>query len=96
MNGIPVVVITDDDTGTSTDKTLVVTIEAANELAFNVTQEVVATFPAVTHGDVGTLMIRRVHTQKRYLRSVVTAAGSNGTISADVLIFITSGLMNRG
>lgn len=96
-DGIPIVAITGDDGGTSTDKTLTLTIEAANELAFDTTDEVVATFPAVTHGDTGTLMIRRVHTQKRYIRSVITAAGSDGTISVNFIIFIgVSGLMNAG
>jgi hypothetical protein len=94
LRGVPVVVVTDDDTGTSTDKTLTVTVEAADELAFDTTDEVVATFPAVSHGDLATLMVRRVHTQKRYLRSVITAAGADGTISVDFLIFIGLGLMN--
>lgn len=96
QRGIPVAVLTDDDTGTSTDKTLTVTIEASDAADFGSGVEVVATFPAVTHGDEGTLMVRRVHTQKKYLRSVITAAGSNGTISVDFLIAITHGLMNKG
>lgn len=94
-NGIPVCAVTGDDGGTSTDKTLVLTIEADDAVAFS-SPEVVATFPTVTHGDTGTLMVRRVHTQKRYLRSVITAAGSDGTISVDFLVFITHGLMNKG
>ena len=95
QRGIPIVVLTDDDTGTSSDKTLVTTIEAADELAFDATNEVVATFPAVTHGDKGTLMVRRVHTQKKYLRSVVTLAGEDGTISVDLLVVIGHALMNE-
>jgi len=93
-NGIPIVVVTDDDTGTSTDRTLTVTIEAADELAFDTTQEVVATFPVVTHGASATLMVRRVHTQKKYLRSVITLANSNGTMAVDFMVFIGTGLMN--
>ena len=94
QRGLPIVVLTDDDTGTSTDKTLTVTIEAADELAFNVTNEVVATFPAVSHGAKATLMVRRVHTQKRFLRSVITLAGTTGTIAVDFLIFIGHSWMN--
>ena len=94
QRGLPIVVLTDDDTGTSTDKTMAVTIEAANELAFDTTNEVVATFPAVSHGALATLMVRRVHTQKKYLRSVITLAGADGTIAVDFLIFIGHSWMN--
>ena len=94
--GLPVVVLTDADTGTSTDKTLVCTIEAANELAFDTTNEVVATFPAVSHGAKAAFMVRRVHTQKKYLRSVITAAGENGTISVDFLVFVGHAWLNKG
>ena len=94
QRGLPIVVLTDDDTGTSTDKTMTVTIEAANELAFDTTNEVVATFPAVSHGAKATLMVRRVHTQKKYLRSVITLAGADGTIAVDFLIFIGHSWMN--
>ena len=92
--GLPIVVLTDDDTGTSSDKTLTVTIEAADELAFDTTNEVVATFPAVSHGAKGTLMVRRVHTQKQYLRSKITLAGTDGDISVDFMIVIGHALMN--
>lgn len=94
-DGIPVAVIAAADGGTSNDKSAVVTIEAANELAFNVTNEVVATFPAQTYADTTEkFMVRRVHTQKRYLRSVITVSGSNGTFSRDYTVFITTGQMN--
>lgn len=95
-DGLPIVAITGDDSGTSTDKTAVLTIEASSDLAFT-SPEVVATFPTVTHGDNGTLMVRRVHTQLQYLRTVVTVAGSDGTIGVDFLVFIgAKDLMNEG
>ncbi|MGW8177226.1 MAG: hypothetical protein ACWGQW_00295 [bacterium] len=95
-DGLPIVCITGDDGGTSTDKTLTLTIEAADELAFDTTDETVATFPAVSHGDTGTLMVRRIHTQKQYIRTVITAAGSDGTIDVDFLVFVGHELMNVG
>lgn len=95
QKGLPIVVLTDADTGTSTDKTLVATIEACDAEDFASGEEVVATFPAVTHGDEGLFMVRRIHTQKKYIRCVITAAGSDGTISVDFLIFIGNALMNR-
>ena len=96
--GIPIVVVHDADTNspTSNDREIVVTIEAADELDFNVTDELVATFPAVTFGASAGLMVRRIHTDKKYIRSVLTASGSNNTISVDFLIFAGIGLMNRG
>lgn len=95
VDGLPVVAITGDDGGTSTDKTATLTIEGASDLAFT-SPEVLATFPAVTHGDEGTLMVRRIHTQLQYIRTVVTVAGSDGTISVDFLVFIgAKKLMNE-
>jgi hypothetical protein len=94
QKGLPIVCINDADIETSTDKTLTVTIEASDALNFS-SPEVVATFPAVSHGAGANLMVRRVHTQKRYLRSVITLAGSNGDISVDFLIFIGTGAMNE-
>ena len=94
-NGLPIRVMADPDTGTSTDKTATVTIETANELAFDTTQEVVATFPAVTYADTTEKsMVRRVHTAKKYLRSVITFAGINGTLTRDFVIVIGHALMN--
>jgi hypothetical protein len=94
--GLPIVVTNVADTGTSTDKTAIVTIEAADELAFDTTNEVVATFPTYTHGCSAGKAVRRVATQKKYLRSVVTVAGSNGTIGIDFSIFIGIGAVEEG
>lgn len=91
--GLPIVVITSDDSGTSSDKTLTVTIEASDAEAFGSGVETVATFPAVKHGDKGTLMVRRIHTGKKYIRSVITGAGSDGTIGVNFLIFVSHGYM---
>lgn len=93
-DGIPVVVVNDADSGTSTDKAVVVTIEASDATAFS-TPEVVATFPSVGHGAAANLMVRRVHTQKKYLRSVCTLSGTNGTYSVDFLIFLGTAIMNE-
>ena len=97
LQGIPICVIADADTGTSNDKSAVVTIEAADETAFNVTNEVIATFPAITYAStVAKFMVRRIHTAKRYIRCVITLSGSNGTYSRDFLIFVgAQGVMNR-
>ena len=91
--GVPIFVVTDLDTGTSNDKTVVCTIQASDLADFGSGVEVVATFPVVTHGDAGIAMVRRIHTQKKYIRSVLTLAGSNGTFSVDFKIFVGTGLM---
>lgn len=94
--GLPIVALTDDATGTGSTAKAVVTIEASDVLAFS-TPEVVATYPAIT-GNVSkaTLMVRRVHTQKKYLRSVITCSGidATNTISVDFMIIIGHALMN--
>ena len=99
-NGIPVVVITDPALVAATyDRQFVVTIQASDSLSdwtLGTHMDVVATFPATsaTIADAIVTMVRRVHTQKRYLRSVITRSvtGTNGT--CDFLIFITHGLMD--
>ncbi len=91
LKGLPVVVITRRIT--TGDRSFVVTIEAADELAFTATREVVATFPAVVASSAETLMVRRVHTQRRFLRSVITL-GVGTTGRTDFLIFVGHELMN--
>ena len=93
-NGLPIVVINDADTGTSTDKTLTVTIEASDTLGSGYAE--VVKFPAVSHGAAAGRMIRRLATQKKYLRSVITAAGSNGTISIDFKVLIGDDAVEEG
>ena len=78
--GIPIEVLATADTGTSSDKTMIVTIEASDTLASGYI--VVATFPTLTFADTAAVrFVRRIATQKTYIRSVITVAGSNGTIS---------------
>ena len=80
MGGIPIEVLATADTGTSSDKTMIVTIEASDELASE--WIVVATFPTISYDDTAAVrFVRRVATQRKYLRSVITVAGSDGTIS---------------
>ncbi len=85
MGGIPVVVTATADTGTTGGGgTHVVTIEASDTLASGYIT--VATFPTITQADaahkVALRMVRRVATQKKYLRSVITrAAAGDSSIS---------------
>jgi hypothetical protein len=92
--GLPIVVVNAADTGTSTDKTAVVTIEASDTLDSG--YAVVATFPTYSHGCAAGKSVRRVSTQKKYIRSVITVAGSNGTISIDFGIFVGIGMGEEG
>ena len=86
LGGMAIVVTHAADGGTSTDKTLTVTIEASDTLTTG--YATVATFPVISHGAAANKMVRRIASQKKYLRSVITAAGSNGTISVDVKIHV--------
>lgn len=80
LGGIPVEVIAAADSDTSNDKTMVVTIEASDTLGSSYI--VVATFPTITYADTTAVrLVRNIATQKKYLRSVITVSGSNGTIS---------------
>jgi len=91
--GIPIEVIAAADTGTSSDKTMIVTIEASDELATE--WLVVATFPTITYADTAALrFVRNISTQLKYLRSVITVAGSNGTISRIFEIHVGVGLLD--
>ena len=91
--GMPVEVIAAADTGSSSDKTMIVTIEASDELASE--WLTVATFPALTYADTAAKrMVKRVSTQLKYLRSVITVAGDNGTISRIFEIGIGIGMID--
>lgn len=82
LRGLAVVVVHPKDTNddNSTDN-LVVTIEAANELAFNVTQEDICIFPAIVHDCAANLIVRRVHTQKKYIRSKIAWADGDADVA---------------
>jgi hypothetical protein len=84
VEGIPIVVTATADTGTAAGGgTHVVTIEASDTLASGYI--VVATFPTITQvaaKQVALTMVRRIATQKKYLRSVITrAAAGDSSIS---------------
>ena len=88
--GIPVAMVY--TASNTSGMTWTVTIEACDAVNFgNGVVDTVATFPAVT-ADGSDIMIRRIHTQKKYIRSVITGAG--GTGSFDAFIFVTAGAMN--
>ncbi|MFC2000174.1 hypothetical protein ACFLXE_05405 [Chloroflexota bacterium] len=88
VHGLPIHVYHDADTGSSTDKTLTVTIEASDALGSGWAE--VVKFPEVVHGAAKNEMVRTIASQKKYLRSVITAAGSDGTISVDFVILVGS------
>lgn len=92
--GMPIVVINDADTGTSNDKTAIVTIEACDTV--DGSYQEIKKFPTISHGAAAGKMVRTVATQKKYIRSVITVAGSNGTISIDFGIFIGIGAVEEG
>jgi hypothetical protein len=93
LGGMPVEVLATADTGTSSDKTMIVTIEASDTLATGYIT--VATFPTITFADTAAVrFVRNVATQKKYLRSVITVAGSNGTISRYFEITVGIGMVD--
>ena len=93
VEGIPIEVVATADTGSSNDKTMIVTIEASDELASE--WIVVATFPTIAYDNTAACrFVRRVATQLKYLRSVITVAGSNGTISREFTITVGIGLVD--
>jgi len=90
MKGLPVVVMS-KLTGI-TNRSFVVTIEAS--AALDSGWGVVATYPAV-NADGQAFMVRRVHTQLRYLRSVITVTdGGTPAGNGDFLIVIGQDLMD--
>lgn len=94
LKGLPIEVIAAADTGTSTDKTMIVTIEASDTVGSGYI--VVATFPTMSYAATAAIrFVRNIATQKKYLRSVVTVAGSNGTISRVVEILVSIGQIDK-
>ena len=96
VEGIPVEVLATIDTGTENGTgTMIVTIEASDTLASGYIR--VATFPTITQATAArpaTRMVRRVATQKKYLRSVITVAAGNGAPSRLFAISVGVGLMD--
>lgn len=94
LGGIPIEVKASADTGTSNDKQHVVTIEASDTLASGYI--VVATFPDITYADTAAKrFVRRIATQKKYIRSVITLTGSNGTFSRFYEISVGVGMLDK-
>jgi hypothetical protein len=90
LEGIWCWLIADADTGTSNDKSVTVTIEADSSASFP-HATVVATFTAQTYADTTKdLQCRQISTKERYLRSVCTLSGSNGTFSRKYVIFLSN------
>ena len=83
MGGIPIEVIYTIDTGTEGGAgTMIVTIEASDTLASGYI--VVATFPTITQATAmrpAGRMVRRIATQKKYIRSVITVSAGTGAPS---------------
>ena len=88
--GIPVGAILNLTTG---DRVWTITIEACDLEDFSSGNEVVATFPSVVSSGSDDFMVRRVHTQKKYLRSVVTQSVADNSGGCDPFIFLGIGLM---
>jgi len=86
IKGMTVVVANDADTGTSIDKSVVVTIEESDALGSG--WATALTFPAVAHGASANVMKRASASQKKYLRSVCTLSGVNGTYSVEFKIYL--------
>ena len=86
LRGLAIVVVNTAGVYTTTGDTFVVTIQAAidGDEDFAGTLETIATFPSfpetgATKVIAANIMVRRIHTQKRYLRSVLTASAALAT-----------------
>jgi len=83
MEGIPIEVIYTIDTGTENGNgTMIVTIQASDTLATGYIT--VATFPTITQATAmrpAGRMVRRIATQKKYIRSVITVSAGTGAPS---------------
>jgi len=81
--GIPIEVIATIDTGTENGNgTMIVTIQASDTLATGYIT--VATFPTITQATAmrpAFRMVRRIATQKKYIRSVITVSAGTGAPS---------------
>jgi len=83
MGGIPIEVVYTIDTGTEGgDGTMIVTIQASDTLDSGYIT--VATFPTITQATAmrpAGRMVRRIATQKKYIRSVITVSAGTGAPS---------------
>ena len=96
MGGIPIEVVAAADSGNGTTGTHIVTIEASDELASE--WIVVATFPTLIQTAAANKLafrfVRRVATQLKYLRSVITRVAGDGTMSRNYTISVGVGLID--
>ena len=96
LEGIPIEVIATIDTGTENGNgTMIVTIEASDTEASGYIT--VATFPTITQATAmrpAFRMVRRVATQKKYLRHVITVSAGTGAPSRDFEIYVGVGLVD--
>lgn len=87
LRGLAIIVVNTTGEYTTTADTFVVTIQAADEEDFDGgagTIDTVATFPSFpetgsTKAIAANIMVRRISTQKKYLRSVLAASASLAT-----------------
>ena len=90
LEGLPIIVVAAADTGTSLDRVQVVTIEGSDTLDSGYI--VINTFPSITFADKTVKkFIRRVATQFKYIRSVITLTNANGTMSRIYQIYVGTG-----
>lgn len=84
LRGLAVVVVHPLVSGSSGG--FVVSIEAADEIAFNVTNETICTFPSIDDGDAANLLVRRIHTKKKYIRSLIAWTTDAEVTTCDILV----------
>lgn len=95
VKGLACVLVHGTGTLTTTGDTFVVTIEASDEADFATAADIdtICTFPALvetgtTKAIAANMMVRRIHTKKRYVRSVLTASAALATGISDLHIFL--------
>ena len=95
IKGLACVLVHGTGTLTTTGDTFVVTIEASDESDFATAGDIdtIATFPALvetgaTAAIAANMMVRRIHTKKQYVRSVLTASAALATGVSDLHIFL--------
>ena len=87
QNGLCIEVIASADTGTSSARTQTVTLQGCDTV--DGTWVLLTTFPAITYASTGVKrFVKRIGTQYKFLRSVITLANSNGTMSRFYQIYV--------
>lgn len=92
--GISIEVIASADTGSSNDRTQTVTIQGCDTV--DGTYYLVCTFPTITYADItAKRFVRNIATQYAFLRSVITLANANGTMSRFYEISIGAKMLDK-